>query len=105
MAIPSSGAVSFSDLRTEFVGGSAAISISSLYRGGSNIRTKASNNNGVNLAASVPTSGTITLTTLEAQQKRFAIHTLLVQPIRTRVISSAMTMLLIIRKRLSLTQG
>ena len=71
MAIPSSGAVSFSDLRTEFVGGSAAISISSLYRGGSNIRTKASNNNGVNLAASVPTSGTITLDNFRGTAKAF----------------------------------
>ena len=71
MAIPSSGAVSFSDLRTEFVGGSAAISISSLYRGGSNIRTKASNNNGVNLAASVPTSGTITFDNFRGTAKAF----------------------------------
>ena len=51
MAIAASGAVSFSDLRTEFVGGSAAISYSDLYRGGSNIRTKASNNFATNLAA------------------------------------------------------
>ena len=71
MAIPSSGAVSFSDLRTEFVGGSAAISFSSLYRGGSNIRIKASNNNGVNLAASVPTSGTITLDNFRGTAKAF----------------------------------
>ena len=71
MAIPSSGAVSFSDLRTEFVGGSAAISISSLYRGGSNIRTKASNNNSVNLAASVPTSGTISFDNFRGTAKAF----------------------------------
>ena len=71
MAIPSSGAISFSDLRAEFVGGSAAISISSLYRGGSNIRTKASNNNGVNLAASVPTSGTITFDNFRGTAKAF----------------------------------
>ena len=71
MAIPSSGAVSFSDLRTEFVGGSAAISYSDLYRGGSNIRTKASNNNGVNLAASVPTSGTINIANFRSQAKGF----------------------------------
>lgn len=32
MAIPASGAVSFSDLRTEFVGGSSAISLGDLYR-------------------------------------------------------------------------
>jgi len=39
MAIPSSGqSLSFSALRTEFVGGSSAINLGSLYRGGSNIR-------------------------------------------------------------------
>ena len=71
MAIAASGAVSFSDLRTEFVGGSAAISYSDLYRGGSNIRTKAANNNGVNLAASVPTSGTINIANFRSQAKGF----------------------------------
>jgi len=71
MAIASSGAVSFSDLRTEFVGGSAAISYSDLYRGGSNIRTKAANNNGVNLAASVPTSGTINIANFRSTAKGF----------------------------------
>ena len=71
MAIASSGAVSFSDLRTEFVGGSAAISMSNLYRGGSNIRIKASNNNGVNLAASVPTSGTLTFGNFRGTAKAF----------------------------------
>lgn len=71
MAIASSGAVSFSDLRTEFVGGSAAISYSDLYRGGSNIRAKAANNTGVNLAASVPTSGTINIANFRSQAKGF----------------------------------
>ena len=71
MAIAASGAVSFSDLRTEFVGGSAAISYSDLYRGGSNIRTKASNNNGVNLAASVPSSGTINISNFRGTAKAF----------------------------------
>ena len=71
MGIASSGAVSFSDLRTEFVGGSAAISISNLYRGGSHIRTKAANNNGVNLAASVPSSGTINITNFRGTAKGF----------------------------------
>ena len=59
MAIAASGAVSLADFRTEFVGGSSAISLGDLYRGGSHIRAKAANNNGVNLAASVPTSGAI----------------------------------------------
>ena len=69
MAIAASGAVSFSDLRTEFVGGSAAISYSDLYRGGSNIRSKAANNTGVNLAASVPTSGTINIANFSLSRK------------------------------------
>ena len=54
MAIAASGAVSLSDLeiitRVELL----LISYSDLYRGGSNIRSKAGNNTGVNLAASVP---------------------------------------------------
>jgi hypothetical protein len=71
MAIAASGSVSFSDLRSEFVGGSAAISYSDLYRGGSNIRAKAANNTGVNLAASVPASGTINFTNFRSQAKGF----------------------------------
>ena len=71
MAIAASGAVSFSDLRSEFVGGSSAISYSDLYRGGSNIRAKAANNTSVNLAASVPTSGAINMTNFRSQAKGF----------------------------------
>lgn len=71
MAIAASGSVSFSDLRSEFVGGSAAVSYSDLYRGGSNIRVKAGNNTSVNLAASVPTSGTINFTNFRSQAKGF----------------------------------
>tara|TARA_B000000557_G_scaffold167211_1_gene135888 strand:+ start:2593 stop:3594 length:1002 start_codon:yes stop_codon:yes gene_type:complete len=73
MTIATTGAVSFSDLRTEFVGGSSAISFSDLYRGGSNsnIRTKAANNNAVNLAASVPTSGSISVTNFRGAAKGF----------------------------------
>ena len=71
MAIAASGAVSFADLRSEFVGGSSAISFSDLYRGGSNIRAKAANNNGVNLAANVPTSGAIDVSSFRNQAKGF----------------------------------
>ena len=71
MAIAASGAVSFSDLRTEFVGGSAAISYSDLYRGGSNIRAKAADNTAANLAASVPTSGTINIANFRGTAKGF----------------------------------
>ena len=71
MAIAASGSVSFSDLRSEFVGGSAAVSYSDLYRGGSNILSKAANNTGVNLAATVPDSGTINFTNFRSQAKGF----------------------------------
>ena len=71
MAIAASGAVSFSDLRSEFVGGSGSVSFSDLYRGGSNIPAKAANNNAVNLAASVPTSGTVNFTNFRSTTKGF----------------------------------
>ena len=71
MPIASSGAISFSDLRTEFVGGSSAISFADLYRGGSNVRAKANDNTGVNLAASVPTSGEISIANFQGQAKGF----------------------------------
>ena len=60
MAIPSSGqSLSFSSLRTEFVGGSSALPIGALYRGGSNIAAKHPSNPAVNDAADVPTSGAL----------------------------------------------
>ena len=71
MAIAASGAVSLSDFRTEFVGGSAAISLGDLYRGGSNIRAKAGNNTATNLAANVPTSGAIDFATSIGTAKGF----------------------------------
>ena len=71
MAIAASGAVSFSDLRTEFVGGSSAISLGDLYRGGSNILSKAGDNPAVNLAASVPTSGVIDIQDFHGTAKGF----------------------------------
>ena len=71
MAIAASGAVSFSDLRSEFVGGSSAISMSDLYRGGSNILSKAGDNPATNLAASVPTSGVIDIQDFYSTAKGF----------------------------------
>ena len=71
MAIAASGAVSLSDFRSEFVGGSAAISLGDLYRGGSNIRAKAGNNTATNLAANVPTSGAIDFADFYSQAKGF----------------------------------
>jgi len=55
MAIPSSGAVSLSDIRSEF-GGSGPISMADLYRGGSVIPNNYTN------TSSVPTSGALDLT-------------------------------------------
>ena len=71
MAIAASGAVSLADFRTEFVGGSSAISLGDLYRGGSHIRAKAGNSSATNLAASVPTSGTIDFADFYSQAKGF----------------------------------
>lgn len=73
MALPASGnAISFADLRTEYnTGSNTAISFADYRRGGSLIRTKASNNNGVNLSANVPTSGAISLGDFHSQEKGF----------------------------------
>lgn len=64
------GVISFDDIRTEF-GMSGAISYADLYRGGSNVRAKAGDNTGVNLAASVPTSGEISIANFQGQAKGF----------------------------------
>lgn len=71
MAIAASGAVSLSDFRSEFVGGSSAISLGDLYRGGSNIRAKAGNNTATNLAANVPASGAIDFADFYSTAKGF----------------------------------
>jgi len=72
MTLQASGAISFSDLRTEYVGGSAAISLGSYYRGGSAVRGNAANNPSTNLSASVPTSGNpISLNNFYGQEKGF----------------------------------
>lgn len=72
MAIPSSGqSLSFSALRTEFVGGSSAISLGDLYRGGSNIRAKSPDNTATNDAANVPTSGALDVSDFYDQGKGF----------------------------------
>ena len=73
MTITATGAISFSDLRTEFVGGSSAISLGDLYRGGSNIRKLAGNNFATNLAASVPTSGAIDMADFYSTAKAYRI--------------------------------
>jgi hypothetical protein len=75
MTIAASGAVSFSDLRTEF-SGAGAISFSDLYRGGTLVKGNAGNNTATNLAASVPASGAINFTnfrsTARGWRKTFA---------------------------------
>tara|TARA_B100000212_G_scaffold212219_1_gene160379 strand:- start:1915 stop:2934 length:1020 start_codon:yes stop_codon:yes gene_type:complete len=70
MTISASGVVSAADIRTEF-GFSGTVSFADLYRGGSHIRAKAANNNAINLAASVPTSGTITFDNFRGTAKAF----------------------------------
>jgi hypothetical protein len=52
MGLPTSGAISFADLRSEYSDGGST-SLSEFYRGGSNIRNNYGNN------SSIPTSGTI----------------------------------------------
>ena len=99
MAIVASGAVSFSDLRTEF-SGAGAISFSDLYRGGTLVKGNAANNTATNLAASVPTSGTINFTnfrsTAKGWRKTFASGA---------TNQNASITALIIQKKSSLTQA
>lgn len=64
------GAVSMSDIRTEW-GRTGAIKLSEMYRGGSHIPTKASNNTGANGAPNVPTSGTIKMDNFRGSKKAF----------------------------------
>jgi hypothetical protein len=72
MAIAASGAVSFSDLRTEY-SASGAVSFSDFYRGASSnyVRANAANNTATNLSANVPTSGTINFTNFRSQARGF----------------------------------
>src|SRR5210317_1487465 len=70
MTLAASGAISASDLRTEFVGGSGAVDMASYYRGANtNVRSNAANNTATNLAASVPTSGAISFNNFYSQAK------------------------------------
>ena len=71
MTIQSSGAISLSDIRAEYQGGSGAISMGNMYRGGANVRGNASDNPSVNLSANVPTSGAIAFNNFYSQEKGF----------------------------------
>ena len=72
MAIAASGAVSFSDLRTEY-GATGAVSFSDFYRGAASnyVRALAANNTATNLSANVPASGTINFTNFRSQARGF----------------------------------
>jgi hypothetical protein len=75
-ALQSSGAISLSDIRAEFVGGSSSISLQDLLKGsaGGNsiVRAKASNNAGTDLAPNIPSSGAITLSNFYGAERAFA---------------------------------
>ena len=71
MTLAASGAISLADIRSEYVGGSGSISLGDLYRGGSNVKAKAGDNQATNLAASVPASGTINLANFYGTAKGF----------------------------------
>ena len=73
MPIASTGPVTFTSLRTEFIGGSAAINFSDLYSGGGNsyIRTPAANNTATSLSPNVPTSGAIAVSNFRGASKGF----------------------------------
>lgn len=64
------GTASMGDIRTEW-GRSGAISMSEMYRGGSHVAQKASDNTGTNDAASVPTSGVISIDDFRGSAKGF----------------------------------
>jgi len=70
MALTGSGTISLSDIRDEFSPGSnTPVSFDDYYRGGSKIRDNAGNNTATNLAANVPTSGTISLNNFYSQAR------------------------------------
>ena len=71
MTLQASGAISLSDIRAEYQGGSSAISIGNMYRGGANVRANAGDNPSTNLSASVPTSGAISFSNFYSQEKGF----------------------------------
>lgn len=75
MPIQSSGTLSLSDLRDEFIGGSGSISFQDLYKGsaGGNapIRAKAANNTAIDLAPNVPSSGSISFNNFYGAERAY----------------------------------
>ena len=71
--IPSSGAVSFSDLRRAFPGTTGGMSISQYYRGSTNIQNRDDSDILGQNAASVPLSGAFSMNTLRGVKKNTII--------------------------------
>lgn len=71
MTLQASGAVSLSDIRAEYQGGSSPISMGNMYRGGANVRANAGDNPSTNLSANVPTSGAISISNFYSQEKGY----------------------------------
>lgn len=73
MTLPASGQISFSDIRTEFGGGTGQISFADFYRGAAanKVRNNAANNPTTNLAAGVPTSGQLAVSSFYSQARGF----------------------------------
>ena len=99
MAVPS-GEAKMSDIRTEW-GRSGAIKMSEMYRGGTYVKAKASDNTATNLAASVPTSGEVSIDDFRGTGKAFATPTHQVLPIKVLLPCLVMTMMWTTQKRLS----
>jgi len=69
MAVPT-GSASMSDIRSEW-DRTGSISMSEMYRGGTYVKSKASDNTADNLAADVPTSGAISVDNFRGEAKGF----------------------------------
>ena len=70
MTLQASGAISFSDLRTEYAS-SGSVSLGSYYRGGGIVRGNSGDNPSTNLSANVPTSGGISMGSFYGQKRAF----------------------------------
>jgi len=77
MALQASGAISLDDIRTEFIGGSGAVSLLDLYKGaaGGNapVRDKAANNTATDLSAGIPSAGAIAFDDFYGTERTFQL--------------------------------
>lgn len=73
MTLPTSGRITWSQIRAEFGGGNGRLALSELYMGGDKVRAKAANAhaNVVNKAAGVPASGRIKLSDFRGKEAAF----------------------------------